>query len=455
MNACLENVGRTAMSRAFLLAIVGCFACGSNEVRKERALSPEVARLGMALTTDTPSDPFVKPVMDALSRHFVDAGYLIVQRDARQAQVVGTISVTSRLEESILRITVNGQQSISYDVTVQFTIVGRDREIIDQLQEGFSAKYGRADDDAARKIVWQVRAHRKLDAYSKKIARADTERMKQAAREVHALPAAAVPPAHPDADNLVDQMRSGGNDFAANKLEVALRALEKGDLRTFREIREAYICPFSRNDAACKFLQGLDLPKETSSAPGAERMKQDAREREMNRQRETAASPPTSSLSTAFEPIRPAKTPAWLQKAGGKGDGGLDKESRLAVLEFSGPLEATVLMVLSDEVRGVALKAVAEHHCSVMTRESMAVILRDMGRGECEEGDCDVDTGRSIGADLVVSGSVAEIEGTFVATLKLHETARGDLLAIVQTKSVRNKLELREVIERSSVELFK
>jgi hypothetical protein len=85
----------------------------------------------------------------------------------------------------------------------------------------------------------------------------------------------------------------------------------------------------------------------------------------------------------------------------------------------------------------------------------MAVILRDMGRGECEEGDCDVDTGRSIGADLVVSGSVAEIEGTFVATLKLHETARGDLLAIVQTKSVRNKLELREVIERSSVELFK
>ena len=43
---------------------------------------------------------------------------------------------------------------------------------------------------------------------------------------------------------------------------------------------------------------------------------------------------------------------------------------RLAVLEFSGPLDDTVLMMLSDEVRGVALKAVAEHHCSVMTRET-------------------------------------------------------------------------------------
>jgi hypothetical protein len=454
MNACLENVGRTAMSRAFLLAIVGCFACGSSEVRKERALSPEVARLGMALTTDTPSDPFVRPVMDALSRHFVDAGYLIVQRDARQAQVVGTISVTSRREESILRITVNGQQSISYDVTVQLTIAGRDREIVDQLQEGFSAKYGRADEDAVRKIVWQVRAHRKLDAYSKKIARVDAERMKQ-----DALPAAVVSAAQPDADSLVDQLRSGGHDFSANKLEVALRALEKGDLRTFREIRQTSFCQFSGisgNDdlkAACKFLQGLDLPKGTSSAPGAERMKQDARERERNRQSESASFPPTSSLSTASERPRPAKTPAWLQKAGGKGDGGLDKESRLAVLEFSGPLEATVLMVLSDEVRGVALRAVAEHPCSVITRESMAVILKDMGL-QCEEGDCEVETGRNIGADLVVSGSVARIEGTFVATLKLHETARGALLASARA-TAPTALELIEAIKRSSAELFK
>jgi TolB-like protein len=132
---------------------------------------------------------------------------------------------------------------------------------------------------------------------------------------------------------------------------------------------------------------------------------------------------------------------------------GVKKESRLAVLEFSGPLDDAVRMMLSDEVRGVALKAVAEHHCSVMTRESMAVILKDMGR-ECKEGDCEVETARNIGADFVVSGIVAKIEGSFVATLKLHETARGSLLASVRT-TAPTALDLIEAIKRSSAELFR
>jgi TolB-like protein len=132
---------------------------------------------------------------------------------------------------------------------------------------------------------------------------------------------------------------------------------------------------------------------------------------------------------------------------------GVKKESRLAVLEFSGPLDDSVRMMLSDEVRGVALKAVAEHHCSVMTRESMAVVLKDMGL-QCQEGDCEVETARNIGADLVVSGSVAKIEGSFVATLKLHETARGMLLATARA-TAPTALELIEAIKRSSAELFK
>jgi hypothetical protein len=155
--------------------------------------------------------------------------------------------------------------------------------------------------------------------------------------------------------------------------------------------------------------------------------------------------PPASSSSTGSEP---ARTPAWVQKAGAK------QEGRLAVLEFSGPLEATVLNVLSDEVRSVALKAVAEHHCSVMTRESMAVILKDMGRGECQEGDCEVETARNIGADFVVSGIVVKIEGSLVATLKLHETARGSLLASARA-TAPTALDLIEAIKRSSAELFR
>jgi ethanolamine utilization microcompartment shell protein EutL len=53
-----------------------------------------------------------------------------------------------------------------------------------------------------------------------------------------------------------------------------------------------------------------------------------------------------------------------------------------------------------------------------------------------------------------VSGSVAKIEGSFVATLKLHETARGMLLASARA-TAPTALELIEAIKRSSAELFR
>jgi hypothetical protein len=158
-----------------------------------------------------------------------------------------------------------------------------------------------------------------------------------------------------------------------------------------------------------------------------------------------AGAPPQQSAKSPGSKL--AETPAWVQKARAR------KESLLAVLESSGPLDDAVRMMLSDEVRGVALKAVAEHRCSVMTRESMAVILKDMGL-QCKEGDCEVETARNIGADFVVSGSVAKIEGSFVATLKLHETARGMLLAVARA-TAPTALELIEGIKRSSADLFK
>jgi formylglycine-generating enzyme required for sulfatase activity len=68
-----------------------------------------------------------------------------------------------------------------------------------------------------------------------------------------------------------------------------------------------------------------------------------------------------------------------------------------------------------------------------MTRENMMVLLREMGKKDCAEGDCEVETARNIGADFVVSGSVARIDAAFVVTLKLHETKSGSLLASDQT----------------------
>ena len=102
---------------------------------------------------------------------------------------------------------------------------------------------------------------------------------------------------------------------------------------------------------------------------------------------------------------------------------------RMAVLEFQGKdLDEEVLMAFSDTVRGGALQGIEGQGVVVMTRENMQVLLRDMGKQECGEGDCEVETARNIGADYVISGKVVRIEQLYIVTLKLHETRGGSLL---------------------------
>ena len=115
---------------------------------------------------------------------------------------------------------------------------------------------------------------------------------------------------------------------------------------------------------------------------------------------------------------------------------------RLAVLEFKGEsIKGEVLDTFADAVRGGAVEALAGRRVQVMTRENMMVLLKDMGKKDCSEGDCEVETARNIGADFVVSGSVVRIDAAFVVTLKLHETKGGSLLASDQIEA-RSQIEL-------------
>jgi TolB-like protein len=111
---------------------------------------------------------------------------------------------------------------------------------------------------------------------------------------------------------------------------------------------------------------------------------------------------------------------------------------RLAVLEFKGGgIKGDVLDAFSDEVRGGAVDALAGRGVQVMTRENMLVLLKEMGKKDCSEGDCEVETARNIGADFVVSASVVVIDDEFVVTLKLHETKNGSLLATDRVNAKR------------------
>lgn len=80
---------------------------------------------------------------------------------------------------------------------------------------------------------------------------------------------------------------------------------------------------------------------------------------------------------------------------------------RLAVLEFRGKIDSDVLETFADAVRGGAVEGLAGREVEVLTRENMMVLLREMGKEDCTEGDCEVETARNIGADFVVSGTVA------------------------------------------------
>jgi hypothetical protein len=103
----------------------------------------------------------------------------------------------------------------------------------------------------------------------------------------------------------------------------------------------------------------------------------------------------------------------------------------VAVLEFRDKVPAAERIdaaYLSDRVRGVVKRDLAT--AKIITRENMLVLLQSSGRdlADCE-GECEVDTGRRIGADLVVSGELLRFGTEYKLSLKLHDTRSGELLA--------------------------
>lgn len=118
------------------------------------------------------------------------------------------------------------------------------------------------------------------------------------------------------------------------------------------------------------------------------------------------------------------------------------EQKRIAVLDFKNKLQGAERSSVdpayfSDLVRGAAIRLAPG--LLVMTRENLLVLLRTTGQNlESCEGECEVDTGRRIGADYVVSGELLRVGTALKLNLRLHETRNGGLLggAIAAGKSV-------------------
>lgn len=161
--------------------------------------------------------------------------------------------------------------------------------------------------------------------------------------------------------------------------------------------------------------------------------------------------PPTFSVAAAAAKrgvtasAAPAKAPPNAKLTGGK----------VAVLDLKSStkeLNTDDVRYFGDLVRAATLKAAPQ--CQVMTRENLIVLLQASGKdlSACE-GECEVDTGRRIGADAIVSGEVLKVGTRYKLTLRLHETANGKLLgaSVASGKSVD---ELDDAVGKAAAELF-
>src|SRR5438105_11649434 len=83
---------------------------------------------------------------------------------------------------------------------------------------------------------------------------------------------------------------------------------------------------------------------------------------------------------------------------------------------------------VADRLRAEVLSSGIE--ARVISRENMLVLLQAQGKqlADCEA-ECEVETGRRIGADLVVSGEILRVGESLKASLRLHETRSGMLVA--------------------------
>ncbi len=111
----------------------------------------------------------------------------------------------------------------------------------------------------------------------------------------------------------------------------------------------------------------------------------------------------------------------------------------LAVLELqSRYVQREVLEVFSDELRGEASERLPEHY--VFTRENLESRLKEKGidPSDCAGEDfCEIDVGRKMGVDYIMSGSVLRLGDKLVATIKLHETREGRLIGQRSPEALR------------------
>jgi formylglycine-generating enzyme required for sulfatase activity len=103
------------------------------------------------------------------------------------------------------------------------------------------------------------------------------------------------------------------------------------------------------------------------------------------------------------------------------------EQQKIAVLEFEVQKGLEIdRRTFSERVQNAARRAAPD--LFVMTSANIETLVRGAGKTieQCE-GQCAVDTGRLIGADIVISGRISRVGRTYAISMQMYETASGEL----------------------------
>jgi len=129
---------------------------------------------------------------------------------------------------------------------------------------------------------------------------------------------------------------------------------------------------------------------------------------------------------------------------------------RVAVLELRNRAGLTndEADYLTDKVRDAASRSLANRGFLIITRESMEELLPPgTNLTECTDATCEVEIGRRVGADYIVSGEIIRFSGEYRINLKAHQCLSGAFLGSEAAKG-QNLMNLEESISQVSTRLF-
>jgi hypothetical protein len=125
----------------------------------------------------------------------------------------------------------------------------------------------------------------------------------------------------------------------------------------------------------------------------------------------------------------------------------LPKGFKIAVLNLARPKSVTrdKAAYLTELLRQVMLKNLPQSN--VITHENVLVFAQAVGRSleDCDS-ECNVETGRLLGADVVVSGELLAVDKQLKLIVRLHETRGGRLLG----SGIAGGRRIEELEERAS-----